>query len=272
MKSDKVTVSEENGKVFETVFGKDAKADNVEYTKKKESVIKSMVDGGNTPLGLKIVSSVFGYLQSFFTMFLPLGLIISTCIKHEMSFNKDLIYSILIILGISTGSFCILKIVEFLISALLISFYSNALTKLSGRTAVLQERIRSHLKTEDVKNQETKPEDGNPGVTYEYEDNGSMNPEDSPMAMKRSVDRLKTIFISSIQEDPNNKEDLPDDNTLTRIFMTILFNLYKNGCNGKFDASKDIAIQGVEEYPISIKVFIFIMEMAKSTAWFTKAF
>ena len=54
--------------------------------------------------------------------------------------------------------------------------------------------------------------------------------------------------------------------------MTILFNLYKNGYNGKFDASKDVAIQGVEEYPISTKVFIFIMEMAKSTAWFTKAF
>ena len=263
MKNDKKPqVSKENGEMFETVFGKDMKAEGVEYVDKKESVIKSMIDGGNTPLGLKIISSVFGYLQSFFTMFLPIGLLISTCIKHNLSFNRELILSIMTVLGISLGSFCILKIIEFLISALLIWMYSNILTDISGRTAVLQERIRSHLKTENA--EDLKKEENKPHLPE------TMNPEESPMAMVKAVERLMTLYIAhTMEKDPS--ATLPNNDILKRTFMTILFNIYKQGYNGKNDIPAKDVLTGVDN-PFKFDIFEFIIQWAKATDWFTKPF
>ena len=248
----KPTVNKENGELFETVFGKDMKDKNVEYSDKKEHIIKSMLNSGNNPLGLRIVSSIFNYLQLFFTVFLPISLLVSICMKTPN------IIDILKILGLSVSTFCVLKIVEFLISAFMIWIYSNILTSLSGRTAVLQERIKSHLKTEDAKNNQVNKAD-----VSKTEEN--LDPENSPLAMAKTVNRLVELFISEKRENI----DISKDN-LIRIVMNILFNIYKQGYNGKDDIPKTVL--GPITYPLEEDIFDFIIEVAKTSDWFKKPF
>ncbi len=259
-------VTKENAEFFETVFGKDMKANDVSIVDKKEHIIKTMLNDGNTPTGLKIVSSIFGYLITFFTMFVPVALIISTCISAKIYsdgniLNQQIVLGILKILGISLLSFIILKIVEFLISAFMIWIYSSILTSLSGRTAVLQERIKEHLKTEDAKNNEP---------TESNKVNCSMNPEESPVAMAKAVERLVTLYIAyTTEKDPSIT--LPDNAALKRTFMAILFNIYKQGYNGKNDIPAKDVLTGVDN-PFKFDILEFIIQWAKATDWFTKPF
>lgn len=259
---DKVTVDKETGQFFETVFGKDMKAENVEYTDKKEHIIKSMLNDGNTPTGLKIVSSIFGYLITFFTMFVPVSLLVSVFnhVYTNKILDSQIIISVFKILCLSLVLFIILKIIEFLISAFMIWIYSSILTKLSGRSAVLQERIRSHLKTEDAKN----------GINDENKSQQILNPEDSPYALSMVVHKIVDMIgvgdNCKINVSPKNVE------TLNKIVMTILFNIYKQGYNGKTEISANDVITGVEDDPSSKYVFEFIMNIIKTSEWFTKPF
>lgn len=248
------TVSKQNGEMFETIFGKDMKAEDVKYTDKKENVIKSMLDGGSTPIGLQITKSIFGYLQSFFTMFVPMGLIFATCVT-----SKNIIVDLLKILGLSVAGYCILKIIEFFISALMIHIYSSILVKASARSKYLQEKIKDHLKTEDAKDgivENDKPE--------------IINPCESPLAMAKIVNKIVQIYIERYGIHSPDRDNTI--NFLKKITMTIFFNIYQKGLNNSDSIPKDEALFTVDDYEVSNTLFDIILEIIKTSQWFTKPF
>ena len=255
-KEKKPAVSKQNGEMFETIFGKDMKSDKVEYVEKKENIIKSMLDGGSTPIGLKIIQSVFSYLQSFFTMFVPMGLIFATCLT-----SRNIVVDLLKILGFSVAGYCVLKIIEFLISALMIHIYSSVLIKASERSKYLQEKIKSHLKMEDAKD----------GIIEEEKKPEVLNPNDSPLAMAKIVEKVVLRYIMSHGLKSPDKDD--EVNFLKRITMTIFFNIYQNGFNNTdVEQIPNTVLAGVENYEVSDKLLSIIKNVIKMSEWFTKPF
>ncbi len=250
-KQNKKTVSKENAEIFEKVFGKDLKAKDVEYVAKKQNVIKQMLDGGSTPTGLKVVKSIFGYLQSFFTMFIPIGATTAICLTAR---DGELIPSLLKLLGISVACFSILKIAEFFVSAILIGIYSSILSKVSARTIAVQEKIKAHLKAKDAKH----------GVSPEAETNApnqsqAMSPED---ALNIIVDTFRKNQRPGSEYSGDSVIKNDDLQRLYSVAGTILHNMCNNQNVLDGIAEKDLDL-GRMMYPT-------VLNLIDSTKWFSK--
>ena len=163
----KFKISKEHAEMFKNIVGDTSNASDIEITE-KENIMKDMLNKGDTPPGLKIVESIFNYICNFFSIYVPITILIGLSCDYigKNAFDVSNIFKYLApnvfkTLAFSVISFCVIKIVEFFISCFLIAYYSKVLDKTYKQAKAMEDKIKEKVDGKEENTDSSEPKVGN---------------------------------------------------------------------------------------------------------------
>lgn len=171
-------IDPEHAKMFEDIFGKDAKGDNVQIMDAK---IKDKVKEMTSPVPLRICDSFFKLLLTVFTKILPIAVLSSIIFKEVLNNSYDfstytssltvvvkyIIPKIWYMIVITVIFWILLQILNYLVQFCIVKIYDIRIRKEIEKYQRATEVIKANLDKKDKEEAEAKRKEKNGGYTDE---------------------------------------------------------------------------------------------------------